>query len=101
MTKVRIDGRSTPSLYTSLTRINTVIYLDPYSNRSYTYAQVKQTAADFGKGLKGSWEWKKGDVIALYTPNCIDTPVVTWGALWAGGVVSPANPGYSLSLIHI
>lgn len=73
-----------------------MIYLDPYTNRSYTYAQVKQSAADLGKGLKGSWEWRKGDVVAMYTPNCIDTPVVTWGVLWAGGIVSPANPGYNV-----
>ncbi|KAL1584878.1 hypothetical protein WHR41_06679 [Cladosporium halotolerans] len=73
-----------------------VIYVDPYTERSYTYAQVKQSAADLGKGLKSSWEWKKGDVLALYTPNCIDTPIVTWGTIWAGGIVSPANPGYSV-----
>lgn len=41
------------------------------------------------------WEWEKGDVLALYTPNCIDTPSVMWGTHWAGGVVSPANPGYT------
>lgn len=34
-------------------------------------------------------------MLALFTPNCIDTPVVTWGAQWAGGIVSPANPGYT------
>lgn len=33
--------------------------------------------------------------MALYTPNCIDTPAVTWGTHFAGGVVSPANPGYT------
>lgn len=35
-------------------------------------------------------------MLALFTPNCIDTPVVTWGAQWAGGIVSPANPGYTV-----
>lgn len=70
--------------------------MDPYSNRSYTYAQTRNAALDFGKGLKAIFDWKKGDVIGLYTPNSIDTPIVTWGALWAGGIVSPANPGYSV-----
>lgn len=73
-----------------------VIYVDPATNRSYTYAQTKQTAIDFGKGLKGLWDWQKGDVLGLYTPNCIDTPAVTWGTHWAGGIVSPANPGYTV-----
>jgi acyl-CoA synthetase (AMP-forming)/AMP-acid ligase II len=74
----------------------TVIYFDPYTKRSYTYAQVKATAIEFGKGLKALWDWQKGDVLALYTPNCIDTPAVTWGCHWAGGVLSPANPGYTV-----
>lgn len=73
-----------------------VIYLDPDTSRSYTFAQVRSTAIEFGKGLKAVWEWKKNDVLALYTPNCIDTPAVTWGCHWAGGVLSPANPGYTV-----
>ncbi|KAI4180172.1 MAG: hypothetical protein L6R41_007412 [Letrouitia leprolyta] len=72
------------------------IYVDPDSGRSYSYAQVKNTAIDFGKGLKSVWEWHKGDVMALFTPNCIDTPSVIWGCQWAGGIISPANPGYTL-----
>jgi 4-coumarate--CoA ligase len=50
---------------------------------------------DFGKGLRAVWDWKKGDVLALYSPNCIDTPPIMWGTLWAGGVLSPANPAYT------
>ncbi|KAL8996134.1 MAG: hypothetical protein Q9169_004281 [Polycauliona sp. 2 TL-2023] len=73
-----------------------VIYLDADTRRSYTYAQVKSTAIDFGKGLKSVWEWQKGDVLALFTPNSIDTPSVIWGCQWAGGIVSPANPGYTV-----
>ena len=72
-----------------------MIFSDPYSKRSYTYAQTKSSAIDFAKGLKAIYEWRKGDVLALYTPNCIDTPIVTWGCHWTGGIVSPANPGYS------
>jgi len=75
---------------------NKVIYTDPDSSRSYTYAQTRETAINFGKGLKAQWSWKKGDVLALYTPNCIDTPAITWGTHWAGGVLSPANPGYTV-----
>lgn len=73
----------------------TVIYRDPDTGRSYTYAQVKETAIDFGKGLKAVWDWQKGDVIGLFTPNSIDIPAVVWGTHWAGGIPSPANPGYT------
>lgn len=73
-----------------------VIYRDTDTNQSYTYAQVKSTAIDFGKGLRSVWEWERGDVLGLFTPNSIDTPAVIWGCLWAGGIISPANPGYTV-----
>jgi 4-coumarate--CoA ligase len=34
-------------------------------------------------------------VLGIYSPNCIDTPAIIWGTSWAGGVTSPANPGYT------
>ncbi|KAL5121890.1 hypothetical protein ACEQ8H_000105 [Pleosporales sp. CAS-2024a] len=73
-----------------------VIYFDPYTKRSYTYGQVKEAAANFGKGLKHLWDWQKNDVLCLYTPNCIDTPAIIWGCHWAGGILSPANPNYTV-----
>ena len=73
-----------------------VIFQDANSSRSYTYAQIKNTAIDFGKGLKSVWEWKKGDVMGLFTPNDVDTPALIWGTHWAGGIISPANPGYTV-----
>jgi 4-coumarate--CoA ligase len=35
-------------------------------------------------------------VLGLYLPNCVDTPAITWGTHWAGGIVSPANPAYTV-----
>lgn len=64
--------------------------------RSYTYAQLRVAATDFGRGLKALWKWRRGDVLAFYTPNDVDTPAVTCGVLWAGGVASPANPLYTV-----
>lgn len=72
-----------------------MIYQDADTKRYYTYRDTKETALAFGKGLKSVFDWKKGDVLALFTPNCIDTPAVTWGTHWAGGVLSPANPAYT------
>lgn len=56
---------------------------------------MRKTAVEFGTGLKAVWDWQKGDVLALFTPNSIDTPAVVWGCQWAGGIPSPANPGYT------
>jgi 4-coumarate--CoA ligase len=74
-----------------------VIYQDADTNRSFTYSQVRSTSIEFGRGLKSIYDWKKGDVLALFSPNCVDTPSVTFGALWAGATVSPANPGYTVA----
>lgn len=70
--------------------------MDADTKRSYTCADVRRTAIDFGTGLKDQWDWKKDDVLALYTINSIDTPSVMLGTHWAGGIVTPANPGYTV-----
>ena len=64
-------------------------------SRSYTYASVKSAARAFGEGLRSAWDWQKNDVLAIYAPNDIDFGAVVYGAFFAGGIVSPANPGYS------
>lgn len=82
------------SLHTDIAR-TPVLYQDAETKRHYTYKTLKDASLEFGKGLKATYDWKKGDVLALFTPNSIDTPVLTWGTLWAGGIVSPANPAYT------
>jgi 4-coumarate--CoA ligase len=72
-----------------------VLYTDPDTGRNYTYEGLKTASIDFGKGLRAIWDWKKGDVLALFSPNCIDTPAIIGGTLWTGGVLSPANPAYT------
>ncbi|KAI8938846.1 hypothetical protein NX059_004708 [Plenodomus lindquistii] len=65
------------------------------ANRNYTFAQVESLATTFGEGLQNLWDWQRTDVLALYAPNDIDIPPVIYGAFFAGGIVTPANPGYS------
>lgn len=72
-----------------------VIYRAVDSDRKYTFADVKSLATLFGEGLRNLWDWQKDEVLALYAPNDIDIPPVIYGAFFAGGIVTPANPGYS------
>ena len=72
-----------------------MLFLDPYTRRSYTFAQLKATAVSFGNGLRALYNWRKNDVLAMFTPNSIDFPAAMWGCLYAGGIMSPANPGYT------
>lgn len=71
------------------------IFTCPVTKRAYTYADVKEKALRFGQNLKQQWKWQQGDILALSSPNCIDTPIVSWGCHYAGGVVTPANPSFS------
>ncbi|EAQ93330.1 hypothetical protein CHGG_01565 [Chaetomium globosum CBS 148.51] len=66
------------------------------TDRSYSWGDIRSASIAFGRGLMAVWGWKTGDVLAFYTPNSIDTPILTLGALWAGGIVSPANPLYTV-----
>jgi 4-coumarate--CoA ligase len=72
-----------------------VIYRAIDADRKHTFAEVKSLATLFGEGLRNLWDWQKNDVLALYAPNDIDIPPVIYGSFFAGGVVTPANPGYS------
>lgn len=66
------------------------------TGRSYTWAHLRLTTEKLGSGLQKNLGWKQGDVLALFSHNCIDTPAVIWGCHWAGGIVSPANPAYTV-----
>ncbi|KAI5302495.1 hypothetical protein KEM56_000651, partial [Ascosphaera pollenicola] len=72
-----------------------IIFQDSKTGRSYSRAQLASVASDFGKGLKAVWNWQKGDVLAVMSPNDIDVPPAVWGAFWAGGVVTTVNPTYT------
>jgi acyl-CoA synthetase (AMP-forming)/AMP-acid ligase II len=65
--------------------------------RAYTYRALRDATIQFGSALLAEPGWKKDDVVAIFSPNDVDFPVVTWGAVWAGGVVSLVNSGYTAS----
>ena len=71
------------------------IFTDSETGRTYTFGDLRSTSLEFGRGIQALWNWQRGDVMAFYTPNNIDTPPAMLGLLWAGGVGSPANPLYT------
>ena len=38
---------------------------------------------------------KKGDVVAIISPNCIEWPVIFFAVIAAGGIVTSCNPLYT------
>ena len=73
-----------------------VIYSSCNSSRKYTFADVKAAATAFGEGLRNLWDWQKADVLAIYAPNDVDFGPIVYGVFFAGGIVTPANPAYSV-----
>ena len=61
------------------------------------FGEIRAASVDFADGLKSLFDFQKGDVLGVFSANCIDTPIITFGALWAGVIVSPANPGYTVN----
>ncbi|NBE53988.1 AMP-binding protein [Streptomyces sp. YC537] len=59
--------------------------------RTLTFAQLHERALRFARGLH-EHGIAPGDTVLLLVPNCLWFPVSYWGALYAGCVVSPANP---------
>ncbi|KAF5867820.1 putative phenylacetyl- ligase protein [Botrytis fragariae] len=70
-----------------------VLYTSSIS--SHTYHSIKSQTISFGLGLRNHYSFKKGDVLALFSENNIDTPITMWGTHYIGGIVSPANPVYT------
>lgn len=73
-----------------------MIYKAIDSLRQYTFADVRAAATAFGEGLRNLWDWQKGEVLALFSPNDVDYAPVIYGTFFAGGTVTPANPAYSV-----
>jgi 4-coumarate--CoA ligase len=66
------------------------------SSRKYTYTDLNTKVTQLGRHLMSSHDVNKGDVICLVAQNDVDTPLVMLAAFWAGAIVSPANPQYTV-----
>lgn len=72
--------------------------MDGPSGRSYTFEQLALLSKKFGSALtkKG---FKKGDVFSILLPNIPEFPIVYYGVILIGGVVTTMNPMYTVEEI--
>lgn len=61
--------------------------------QSLNYKNLDESTSKLGLALK-KLGIKKGDIVLIFLPNCIEFVIGYYGILKAGGVVSPANPLY-------
>ncbi|RIB21632.1 hypothetical protein C2G38_1999103, partial [Gigaspora rosea] len=74
-----------------------VIYMDGVTGRSYTFGEFKHESKKFAAGLQDQLEFKRGDVLAIFSPNQVDYPIAVLGTIAAGGKVTTINPKYEVT----
>ena len=73
--------------------------IDGPSDRSYTFAQLRDAVHRFAGGLAARG-FGKGDVLALMAPNVPEYAIVFHGVAVAGGTVTTVNPTYGAEEIR-
>jgi len=66
-------------------------FIDGFSGEQITFGEFKNLTQKLARGLQLKL-LRKGDVVALVSPNSILFPVIVQGTILAGGIVSTANP---------
>jgi acyl-CoA synthetase (AMP-forming)/AMP-acid ligase II len=71
------------------------IFIDALDiTRAYSLRTLRECARSFAAGLQKHLNFCKGDVLAIFSANSIEYPVVVFGTFLAGGTVSLVNPAY-------
>ncbi|ETI28800.1 hypothetical protein G647_01252 [Cladophialophora carrionii CBS 160.54] len=73
-----------------------VVFVDVAAQKQQSVRDVRDAATRFGRGMRHQWHWHEGDVLAIFSPNSTDIAAVTFGTLWAGGIVCPFNNLYTV-----
>ncbi|KAJ3076858.1 hypothetical protein HDU98_011719 [Podochytrium sp. JEL0797] len=71
--------------------------IDAVTGEKVSYKALLQSIDSLVAALYGSLKFKKWDVVAVFSPNHLQFPVVAHAVLKAGGTVSPANPTYNIN----
>ena len=70
--------------------------MDLSNDKRHTFQSLRQTSIEIGRGFLTKWNWQKGDIMAIFSPNSADIGAVVAATLWAGGVVCPLNNLYTV-----
>lgn len=68
--------------------------IDGSTGRSLTYGELDHQVRSFAGGLLAR-KLSKGDVVAVFTPNCPEFTIALLGTAMAGCVTTTINPGYT------
>ncbi|KAJ1969156.1 hypothetical protein IWQ62_000803 [Dispira parvispora] len=81
--------------------INRPVSIDAETGKSITVGEFKQQVIEVAAGWQRKAGLKRGQVVAIISPNDIHYSTAIFGTLAAGGVVTPMNPAYTTSeVVH-
>ncbi|KAJ5825438.1 hypothetical protein N7474_002576 [Penicillium riverlandense] len=75
------------------------VFIDAVSGRFYTYDDVLHRTKSLASGLQ-QLGVQPGDVVAIMSPNSIDYPIMCYGIIGAGAIVSPSNAAYTRQEVY-
>jgi acyl-CoA synthetase (AMP-forming)/AMP-acid ligase II len=77
-----------------------VAFIDYDTKISLTYKNILDYVELFSQNLSQVFGAKKSDVFAVYLPNHVFFPVITYGVLTAGAIMTTLNPLYTDAEVH-
>jgi len=89
------DSPLTPLVFRHAERLrDKAAIVDAGSGRSYTYGELHGAARRLAAGLHER-KFRKGDVLAVLSPNLPEYPIAFHGVALAGGITTTLNPLYT------
>ncbi len=73
---------------------NRTAVVDGITGQEFSYNHIDELTSKFSSGLNRSG-FKPGDVLSIVAPNSPAYPVLFFGTIASGGVVSTCNPAYT------
>nr|XP_043610087.1 4-coumarate--CoA ligase-like 7 [Erigeron canadensis] len=79
------------------THSNSPALIDPHTNTIITFSQLKQKIEQFANMLHNMFHISKNNVVLIYSPNSIMFPIAFFAVTSLGGIVTTANPLYTVN----
>ncbi|TFK36900.1 amp dependent CoA ligase [Crucibulum laeve] len=74
---------------------NVPFFIEDDTGRPIDFFQVHERTNGLANALSIKWNIGKDDIVCIFSPNHVDYAVAIWAVHTLGGVVTPANPGYT------
>lgn len=75
--------------------------MDADTKKEFTYSQIKENSYALAAGFQIEFNLKRGDIVAVLLPNCLEHPIIIFGITLCGATASLINPSHTISMYNI